>query len=91
VLHGGGNTSVKTFVNDLLGEPVEALCVKGSGGDMARIEPANMPAVLIEMGYLTNAEQEHLLVSDMFQSTFVQALYDAVVRFRDSTAAAGTR
>src|SRR5215468_5757131 len=40
VLHGGGNTSVKTTMADLLGEEVAALCVKGSGSDMATIEPA---------------------------------------------------
>ncbi len=45
VLHGGGNTSVKTVVEDLLGEPAEVLCVKGSGWDMAAIEPAGLPAV----------------------------------------------
>jgi rhamnose utilization protein RhaD (predicted bifunctional aldolase and dehydrogenase)/NAD(P)-dependent dehydrogenase (short-subunit alcohol dehydrogenase family) len=45
VLHGGGNTSVKTHVPDLLGEQTEVLCVKGSGWDMARIEPAGLPAV----------------------------------------------
>jgi rhamnose utilization protein RhaD (predicted bifunctional aldolase and dehydrogenase) len=37
VLHGGGNTSVKTRLRDLLGEEVEVLCVKGSGGDLAAI------------------------------------------------------
>src|SRR6202035_2895500 len=31
VLHGGGNTSVKTEATDLVGEPAEVLCVKGSG------------------------------------------------------------
>ncbi len=45
VLHGGGNTSVKTRVKDLLDEDVDVLCVKGSGWDMASIEPAGMPAV----------------------------------------------
>jgi rhamnose utilization protein RhaD (predicted bifunctional aldolase and dehydrogenase)/NAD(P)-dependent dehydrogenase (short-subunit alcohol dehydrogenase family) len=45
VLHGGGNTSVKTVMKDLLDEEVEALCVKGSGWDMAAIEPAGLPAV----------------------------------------------
>src|SRR5882762_10158807 len=45
VLHGGGNTSVKTVLPDLLGEPVEVLCVKGSGWDMANIEPPGLPAV----------------------------------------------
>jgi rhamnose utilization protein RhaD (predicted bifunctional aldolase and dehydrogenase)/NAD(P)-dependent dehydrogenase (short-subunit alcohol dehydrogenase family) len=45
VLHGGGNTSVKTEAIDLVGEPAEVLCVKGSGWDMAAIEPAGLPAV----------------------------------------------
>src|SRR5580704_4961576 len=45
VLHGGGNTSVKTVAHDLVGEEAEVLCVKGSGWDMAAIEPAGLPAV----------------------------------------------
>ena len=48
VLHGGGNTSVKTILPDLLGEKVEALCVKGSGCDMAAIEPAGLPALRLD-------------------------------------------
>ncbi|MEA2978718.1 MAG: hypothetical protein QOF09_541 [Alphaproteobacteria bacterium] len=45
VLHGGGNTSVKLRMPDLLGNEAEVLCVKGSGADMAVIEPAGLPAV----------------------------------------------
>ena len=45
VLHGGGNTSVKAKATDLAGDEVEVLCVKGSGWDMADIEPAGLPAV----------------------------------------------
>src|SRR5580704_14951132 len=45
VLHGGGNTSVKTRIADLNGEDVDVLCVKGSGWDMGSIEPAGLPAV----------------------------------------------
>ncbi len=45
VLHGGGNTSVKTRVKDLLGDEWDVLCVKGSGWDMAVIEPPGLPAV----------------------------------------------
>src|SRR5215207_10918673 len=45
VLHGGGNTSVKTRVADLVGEETEVLCIKGSGWDMAAIEPAGLPAL----------------------------------------------
>src|ERR1700722_13009442 len=45
VLHGGGNTSVKTAATDLVGASCEVLCVKGSGWDMAAIEPAGLAAV----------------------------------------------
>ena len=48
VLHGGGNTSLKTTARDLLGEDVAVLRVKGSGYDMATIEPAGLPAVRLE-------------------------------------------
>ncbi len=43
VLHGGGNISVKTVLPDLVGEPAPVLCVKGSGWDMATIEPPGPP------------------------------------------------
>src|SRR3954470_6252515 len=45
VLHGGGNTSVKTHVADLNGDTADVLCVKGSGWNMGAIEPAGLPAV----------------------------------------------
>src|SRR5215510_10299134 len=45
VLHGGGNTSLKTRLPDLMGEATDVLCVKGSGHDMAKIEPPGLPAV----------------------------------------------
>ena len=48
VLHGGGNTSVKTRMRDLAGENVDVLCVKGSGWDMAAIEPPGLPAVRLK-------------------------------------------
>lgn len=40
VLHGGGNTSVKADYLDITGRAVDALYVKGSGWDLATIEPA---------------------------------------------------
>lgn len=42
---------------------------------------ANMPAVLIEMGYLTNARQESQLASNEFQTRFVNALVEAITQF----------
>jgi rhamnose utilization protein RhaD (predicted bifunctional aldolase and dehydrogenase)/NAD(P)-dependent dehydrogenase (short-subunit alcohol dehydrogenase family) len=48
VLHGGGNTSVKTVVKDDLGRDTEVLCVKGSGWDLDTLEPEGLPAVRLE-------------------------------------------
>ena len=47
IMHGGGNTSVKTRMPDLFGDLVDVLCVKGSGRDLATIEPDGHPAVRI--------------------------------------------
>ncbi len=48
VLHGGGNTSVKTTIKDIDGKKYRVLCVKGSGWDMADIEPPGLPAVKLD-------------------------------------------
>ena len=48
VLHGGGNTSVKTTEPDLFGIETEVLRIKGSGWDLAAIEPVGLPAVRLE-------------------------------------------
>jgi rhamnose utilization protein RhaD (predicted bifunctional aldolase and dehydrogenase)/NAD(P)-dependent dehydrogenase (short-subunit alcohol dehydrogenase family) len=45
VVHGGGNTSVKAPAKNLFGEAVDALYIKGSGWDLATIEPPGHPAV----------------------------------------------
>lgn len=45
VLHGGGNTSLKGFRTDVLGERHEALFIKASGYDLAEIEPEGHVAV----------------------------------------------
>jgi rhamnose utilization protein RhaD (predicted bifunctional aldolase and dehydrogenase)/NAD(P)-dependent dehydrogenase (short-subunit alcohol dehydrogenase family) len=65
VLHGGGNTSVKTRVADLNGDAVDVLCVKGSGWDMGAIEPAGLPAVrlapLIKLRSRENLSDEEMV------------------------------
>jgi rhamnose utilization protein RhaD (predicted bifunctional aldolase and dehydrogenase)/NAD(P)-dependent dehydrogenase (short-subunit alcohol dehydrogenase family) len=40
VLHGGGNTSVKVLERNIFGEDEPVLRIKGSGWDLAAIEPA---------------------------------------------------
>jgi len=42
----------------------------------------DMPAALIEMAYLTDAEQERRVQSEEFQTALAQGIFSAVVRFR---------
>jgi len=44
---------------------------------------ANMPAVLIETGFLTNPEQAQALSGDTLQNDIAQAIVSAIVRYRD--------
>ena len=64
VLHGGGNTSVKTRIKDIDGKKYEVLCVKGSGWDMADIEPEGLPAVKLEP-LLAMKKKKYLSDEDM--------------------------
>jgi N-acetylmuramoyl-L-alanine amidase len=50
------------------------------------LESANMPAVMLEMGYVSNPVQEKQIANGEFQSAIVQALVDAIERFRDVVA-----
>lgn len=49
VLHGGGNTSVKISETNIFGEREEIIYVKGSGWDLATIEPAGFAPVKLEV------------------------------------------
>ncbi len=64
VIHGGGNTSVKTTI-EVLNSPIEVLCVKGSGWDLGNIEPEGLPAVKIaplkDLLHLSNLSDEKMV------------------------------
>jgi N-acetylmuramoyl-L-alanine amidase len=50
---------------------------------MRDLAGVNMPAVLVELGYLTNPDEEKLLTSAEFQNGIAAALTEAVAAFRD--------
>src|SRR6185437_4209555 len=98
VLHGGGNTSVKTTVPDLLGRDTAVLCVKGSGWDMGAMEPPGMPAVrmapLIELRVREAVGDEEMvrfqrasLIDPMAPNPSVETLLHAFIphKFVDHT------
>ncbi|MCW2310940.1 bifunctional aldolase/short-chain dehydrogenase [Rhodoferax antarcticus] len=90
VLHGGGNTSVKLSMTDVLGDAVPVLCVKGSGWDLATIEPAGHPAVrmanlhrLRQLDRLSDEDMVNALRTNLLDNTAptpsVEALLHAYV------------
>ena len=98
VLHGGGNTSVKTRIADLNGDAVDVLCVKGSGWDMGSIEPAGLPAVrlapLVKLRSRENLSDEDMvrlqranLIDPAAPNPSVEALLHAFIphKFVDHT------
>ncbi|PDS48526.1 bifunctional aldolase/short-chain dehydrogenase [Rhizobium anhuiense] len=93
VLHGGGNTSVKTMLTDRDGTSVDVLCVKGSGWDMGTIEPQGLPAVRLEplkamVGFdeLSDDEmvmlQRRLLMDPNAPNPSVEAILHALLPFK---------
>ena len=49
VLHGGGNTSVKSTISNLFGETEDILFVKGSGWDLSTIQAEGFAPVKMDM------------------------------------------
>lgn len=64
VLHGGGNTSVKSTAKNLFGDTEDILLVKGSGWDLASIEGEGFAPVKMDM-LLKMAELKELNDPDM--------------------------
>ncbi|WP_437681311.1 bifunctional aldolase/short-chain dehydrogenase [Sorangium sp. So ce131] len=98
VLHGGGNTSVKSTAVDLLGDRVEVLFIKGSGWDLAAIEPRGFPACRLaplrracELEQMTDEQMVALLRGQMLDPSSptpsVEALLHAILpaKFVDHT------
>ncbi len=90
VLHGGGNTSVKTRERNLFGETEEIIHVKGSGWDLATIEAAGFApcrmghllklAALGELTDLRMAEELRMsLVKSNAPSPSVEAILHALI------------
>src|SRR3954464_11016661 len=75
VMHGGGNTSVKIVKENLLGDRVEALCVKGSGWDRAWLEPQGFPA--LDLAWLRRLRKLEELSDEEMVNQLRTHLFDA--------------
>ncbi len=92
VLHGGGNTSVKSEVTNLFGEKERVLYVKGSGWDLATIESAGFAAVrmdtlhkLVRLHCLSDQEmvlaQKSAMLDPAAPTPSVEAILHAIIPF----------
>jgi N-acetylmuramoyl-L-alanine amidase len=84
--HRSDSEQFAQMVVSTLGERVPVSARPVEHAPLRLLESANMPAVLLEIGYLTNTEQERALAGAELQNAVTQALFDAVARFRQSAA-----
>ena len=93
VLHGGGNTSVKTTETNLFGEEQEIIYVKGSGWDLATIEAAGFAPVqlqaLLKMARLETMSDTEMVKQQRMAMTnpsapnpSVEAILHAIIPYR---------
>ncbi|MDM8564630.1 bifunctional aldolase/short-chain dehydrogenase [Candidatus Halobeggiatoa sp. HSG11] len=93
VLHGGGNTSVKSNATNIFGESEELLYVKGSGWDLATIEPAGFAPVklsvlkkLAELPELSDLDmvqtQRSAMINPSAPNPSVEAILHAIIPFK---------
>jgi len=98
VLHGGGNTSMKTREKDFFGDAADVLYVKGSGWDLATIEepgfaPVRMDALtrMAELETLDDAEmvrqQRAAMLDPNAPNPSIEAILHAIIpqKFVDHT------
>ncbi len=93
VLHGGGNTSVKSVEKDFFGNDVDVLHIKGSGWDLGTIEEAGFAPVkmdvllqLAQCADLTDTqmvrEQRAAMLNPYAPSPSVEAILHAILPFK---------
>ena len=87
--HVAQSTAFASLLEQQLHDRVPIAAQSVDRAPLRVLESANMPAVLLELGYLTNPDQAKLLATDAFQNAVVQALVESIVRFRDTFAGAG--
>jgi rhamnose utilization protein RhaD (predicted bifunctional aldolase and dehydrogenase)/NAD(P)-dependent dehydrogenase (short-subunit alcohol dehydrogenase family) len=93
VLHGGGNSSVKTEVTNVLGETEDVLYVSSSGSDLETIDRSGFSPVRLdvlrkasELDELTDSEMVQLMRTAMTDAgaanPSVEAILHAIIPFK---------
>jgi N-acetylmuramoyl-L-alanine amidase len=88
IRHKDQSDAFATYIVDALKDKVPMAPRPIDHAPLRVLESANMPAVLLEIGYLSNPAQEKQIAGNDFQTTLVQGVVDAIVRYRDAMAPA---
>ncbi|MBP3041928.1 N-acetylmuramoyl-L-alanine amidase [Bacillaceae bacterium Marseille-Q3522] len=76
----------KAFANTIHQKVVNATSFKDRGVNKENffvLKDTNMPAVLLEIGYMTNPDEEQQMLSDNFQKEIANSIYEGVIEFLD--------
>ncbi len=85
---GGADSKVlaqavqKRLVEEL--SPPSVRQIKAAGGDIYLLKQAKLPAVLVECGFLSNPEEERLLLSEAYQKKVAEAICHGICDFLTS-------
>ncbi len=79
VLHGGGNTSVKSSYTNVLGDQITAIFVKASGQDLSVIGPEGHPG--LDLQYLSRLQT----LQDMSDEAMLLEVRTRLLDFRSPT------
>jgi len=74
VMHGGGNTSVKTIYTNILGETIPALYVKASGFDMSKFDPTGLTG--LDLSHLLKLRSLDSLTDSQMINEFKTHIFD---------------
>jgi N-acetylmuramoyl-L-alanine amidase len=50
-------------------------------GDYYLLNSLDIPSIIVECGFLSNPEEENLLLSEEYQNTLAKAIYNGSIRY----------
>jgi N-acetylmuramoyl-L-alanine amidase len=81
--HLDGSNALAGIVDQKLRTTAGVQSVTLQRAPMRPLAGTNMPAVLIEVGYLSNTDEERLITSGEFQNAIALALTESIAAFRE--------
>lgn len=68
-------------LNKLVLQPENNRCVKSAGDDIYILKNADIPAILVECGFLSNYDEARLLDTELYQKKIACLIFSALQRF----------